>query len=138
MQCAQDKLRGQGAELMQAVPNMLEIVPSGVNKRVGLDLLLEDLGLAREAVMAIGDGGNDLHIVSHAGIGVAMGNAVPEVSQSCWSRAAVLTFNIPCNACLHAWVCSILPGQHLPVASMECLAVAEHRPAVAKAKASPT
>lgn len=67
---------------MQAVPNMLEIVPSGVNKRVGLDLLLEDLGLAREAVMAIGDGGNDFHIVSHAGIGVAMGNAVPEVSQT--------------------------------------------------------
>ena len=65
---------------MQAVPNMLEIVPSGVNKRVGLDLLLEDLHLPREAVMAIGDGGNDLHIVSHAGIGVAMGNAVPEVS----------------------------------------------------------
>ena len=65
---------------MQAVPNMLEIVPSGVNKRVGLDLLLEDLQLPREAVMAIGDGGNDLHIVSHAGIGVAMGNAVPEVS----------------------------------------------------------
>ena len=64
---------------MQAVPNMLEIVPSGINKQVGLDLLLEDLQLPREAVMAIGDGGNDLHIVSHAGIGVAMGNAVPEV-----------------------------------------------------------
>lgn len=65
---------------MQAVPNMLEIVPSGVNKRVGLDMLLEDLQLPLDAVMAIGDGGNDLHIVSHAGIGVAMGNAVPEVS----------------------------------------------------------
>ena len=75
-------LKGQGAELMQAVPNMLEIVPSGVNKRVGLDLLLKDLDIPREAVMAIGDGGNDLHIVSHAGIGVAMGNAVPEVSVS--------------------------------------------------------
>ena len=73
-------LAGQGAELMQAVPNMLEIVPSGVNKRVGLDLLLEDLQIPREAVMAIGDGGNDFHIVGHAGIGVAMGNAVPEVS----------------------------------------------------------
>ena len=73
---------------MQAVPNMLEIVPSGVNKTVGLDLLLEDLGLAREAVMALGDGGNDLHIVGHAGIGVAMGNAVPEVSQALCSPCA--------------------------------------------------
>ena len=79
MRFVQDMLDGQGAELMQAVPNMLEIVPSGVNKQVGLDLLLEDLQLPQEAVMAIGDGGNDLHIVSHAGIGVAMGNAVPEV-----------------------------------------------------------
>ena len=80
MHTVQDMLDGQGAERMQAVPNMLEVVPSGVNKQVGLDLLLEDLQLPREAVMAIGDGGNDLHIVSHAGIGVAMGNAVPEVS----------------------------------------------------------
>ena len=78
---------------MQAVPNMLEIVPSGVNKQVGLDLLLEDLQLPREAVMAIGDGGNDLHIVSHAGIGVAMGNAVPEVRST---SIAMCVLILPC------------------------------------------
>lgn len=44
-----------------------------------IQALLEDLSLPREAVMAIGDGGNDAHIVANAGIGIAMGNAVPQV-----------------------------------------------------------
>lgn len=29
--------------------------------------------------MAVGDGGNDLAMIRNAGLGVAMGNAVPEV-----------------------------------------------------------
>lgn len=60
----------------QAVPNMLEIVPSGVNKWGGLQLLLDHLGLPPSALMAVGDGGNDRDMVAGAGVGVAMGNAV--------------------------------------------------------------
>lgn len=75
----QTALEGKGAEVMQAVPTMLELVPRGVNKWVGLQALLPDLALPVEAVMAIGDGSNDLQIVANAGLGVAMGNAVPEV-----------------------------------------------------------
>ncbi len=38
-----------------------------------------------QAVMAIGDGGNDLPLLKSAGLGIAMGNAVPEVSlQDAW------------------------------------------------------
>lgn len=65
---------------MQAVPNMLELVPSSVNKWVALEkALLPDLALSPSEVMAIGDGGNDYEMVKNVGLGVAMGNAVPKV-----------------------------------------------------------
>jgi len=72
-------LKGSGASPMQAVPNMLEVVPEGVDKWGGLQLLLSHMGLPPAALMAVGDGGNDLGMVANAGFGVAMGNAVPLV-----------------------------------------------------------
>eukprot|EP00775_Hariotina_reticulata_P003247 gene3247-3523_t len=75
-------LQQQAAEVVQAVPNMLEVVPQGVNKWAGLQVLLQHLQLPPEQVMAVGDGSNDLEMVSHAGIGVAMGNAVPSVKSA--------------------------------------------------------
>lgn len=36
-------------------------------------------GLDMQAVMAIGDGGNDLPLLQSVGLGIAMGNAVPQV-----------------------------------------------------------
>ncbi|PNH06702.1 Phosphatase YidA [Tetrabaena socialis] len=72
-------LPGTGAEPMQAVDTMLEIVPAGVNKWGGCVALLDHLGLPAAALMAVGDGGNDLAMLAGAGLGVAMGNAVPGV-----------------------------------------------------------
>jgi hydroxymethylpyrimidine pyrophosphatase-like HAD family hydrolase len=43
-------------------------------------VLLEHLDVPREAFMAVGDGSNDLQMVANAGVGVAMGNAVPSVA----------------------------------------------------------
>ncbi|KAI8470741.1 MAG: HAD-like protein [Monoraphidium minutum] len=67
-----------GAQLLQAVPNMLEVVPAGVNKWAGLTVLLDHLGVGAGELMAIGDGGNDAEMVRNAGVGVAMANAVVE------------------------------------------------------------
>ena len=72
-------MQGGGADTTMAVPNMLEIVPRGINKWVGMQLLLEDLDIERSALMSCGDGSNDLQLVANSGIGVAMGNAVNEV-----------------------------------------------------------
>ena len=63
-----------------AVPTMLEIVPRGINKWVGMQLLLAELGIEKDALMSCGDGSNDLQLVSNSGVGIAMGNAVPEAS----------------------------------------------------------
>lgn len=67
------------ASLVQAVSDMLELVPLGVNKWAGLRTLLAHLDIPPDEVMAVGDGGNDLEMVSGVGIGVAMGNAVAGV-----------------------------------------------------------
>jgi hydroxymethylpyrimidine pyrophosphatase-like HAD family hydrolase len=69
------------ASTMQAVPEMLEIVPRGWNKFVGLQHLLSHAALSIESVMAIGDGGNDCELVQGVGVGIAMGNAVLEVKK---------------------------------------------------------
>ena len=41
--------------------------------------IIADLGIGREAVMAVGDSVNDLDMIEYAGWGVAMGNASPQV-----------------------------------------------------------
>eukprot|EP00854_Cymbomonas_tetramitiformis_P011465 gene11465-13551_t len=61
----------------QAVPNMLEILPLGSSKGAGVEILLQRMGVPAREVMAIGDGENDKEMLQLAGIGVAMGNAVP-------------------------------------------------------------
>jgi Cof subfamily protein (haloacid dehalogenase superfamily) len=61
--------------------NYLEIVPFGVNKAGALRHLTETLGLDLSQVAAIGDGLNDIEMLTEAGLGIAMGNA-PEAVKS--------------------------------------------------------
>ena len=60
----------------------LDIAPDGVNKATGLERIRESLGIPRERVFAIGDGRNDVDMLSWAGAygrGVAMGQAPDDV-----------------------------------------------------------
>ncbi len=57
----------------------LEIHHHQSGKCNGLQRVAERLGVRREEVMAVGDHINDLSMVRFAGLGVAMGNALPEV-----------------------------------------------------------
>lgn len=56
-------------------PYFLEILPFGIDKAHGLDLLAAHLGLTKDDFIACGDGFNDLSMIRHAGLGVAMANA---------------------------------------------------------------
>lgn len=60
-------------------PSGIEISPPDAKKSLGLKALCERLGIPVERSMAVGDGGNDIDLMSAAGFSVAMGNAVREV-----------------------------------------------------------
>jgi 5-amino-6-(5-phospho-D-ribitylamino)uracil phosphatase len=57
----------------------LDIAPSGVSKASGLAEVVAELGVKAADVLAVGDGRNDVEMLSWAGRGVAMGQAPPEV-----------------------------------------------------------
>ena len=52
-----------------------EIAVGGITKAVGMEKLINYLGITREDTVAFGDGPNDFEMIEYAGIGVAMGNA---------------------------------------------------------------
>ena len=56
-----------------------EVIPLGFSKATGIQYLMNELQVPREHTLAIGDSENDLSMLEYAGIGVAMGNSVPEV-----------------------------------------------------------
>lgn len=57
----------------------MDIIPATGSKEAGIRALIRHYGIAQDETMAFGDGGNDIEMLSYAGIGVAMGNASDEV-----------------------------------------------------------
>ena len=68
-------------EIFKTQAKLLEFMPKGINKAYGLTQLINQLNLKPENVMAMGDEANDLSMISWAGYGVAMANAVPAVKE---------------------------------------------------------
>jgi HAD superfamily hydrolase (TIGR01484 family) len=60
----------------------LDIAPEGVSKASALADIAGELGVRRQDVLAIGDGRNDIEMLSWAGHGVAMGQAPLEVQEA--------------------------------------------------------
>lgn len=59
-----------------------EAIPSGTSKATGVQEVCRRLGIAREAVAALGDSENDLPLLRWAGVGIAMAQAPDEVLQA--------------------------------------------------------
>lgn len=57
----------------------LDIAPEGIDKAAGLTRVCTELGVEPADVLAIGDGNNDIEMLSWAGRGVAMGDAPEQV-----------------------------------------------------------
>ncbi len=59
--------------------NILEVFRVGVDKWTMLERIAEKRGIPSENILAIGDGLNDIGMLGNAGVGIAMGNASPEI-----------------------------------------------------------
>ena len=68
-----------GCVAMRWHPTFVDIITRGVSKSYGIDRMLEHEGISLEQTVAFGDGGNDIDMLRHVGLGVAMGNASDEV-----------------------------------------------------------
>lgn len=60
----------------------VELGPKGCNKATGMKELAALLGVGLSQVMACGDYRNDLEMISGAGYGVAVDNALPEIKEA--------------------------------------------------------
>lgn len=58
---------------------LCEIAPAGVTKWSGVLHLAHGMGVSEAEICAVGDDVNDIPMIEAAGLGVAMGNALPEV-----------------------------------------------------------
>lgn len=58
-----------------------EICEQGMSKAVGIGVMQRHFNVAREDIICFGDGLNDIEMIEHAGIGVAMGNAAEELKK---------------------------------------------------------
>ena len=58
------------------------VTPSEVPKAQSLAVLLKEIGMTKEEMIAVGDGFNDLSMIQYAGLGVAMANAQEIVRQN--------------------------------------------------------
>jgi Cof subfamily protein (haloacid dehalogenase superfamily) len=58
---------------------IVEIYSSETNKGAGIKRIAEYYNIPKENIIAIGDGHNDIEMFNEASIGVAMGNAHPEL-----------------------------------------------------------
>ncbi|KKK36578.1 haloacid dehalogenase [Mesobacillus campisalis] len=84
MKTVEAKLQVELAEefsVMRSKPFFLEFTEKGVTKGTSLNQLIQDCGIKREEVIAMGDSYNDQAMIEFAGLGVAMGNAPDDIKE---------------------------------------------------------
>ncbi|WP_405370663.1 Cof-type HAD-IIB family hydrolase [Phocaeicola sp.] len=68
--------------VFRSEPYFLELVPKGIDKAQSLAVLLKEIGMTKDEMIAVGDGFNDLSMIKYAGLGVAMSNAQEVVKEN--------------------------------------------------------
>jgi hypothetical protein len=73
------RLLGDAIHIYRSRPTYIEIAPKVISKASALNLVLNLLNISIQDTMAFGDNYNDIEMLQAAGIGIAVGNARPEV-----------------------------------------------------------
>ncbi len=77
-----EKFKDSRIKIMMGSPFSLIINHADTSKIFALKKILEIYNISPDDVMAIGDSYTDISMISEVGIGVAMGNAVPELKEA--------------------------------------------------------
>ncbi|SHO59041.1 Cof-type HAD-IIB family hydrolase [Vibrio quintilis] len=64
--------------IVQSAPHFLEFLNPLSNKGLGIKMVAQHFNIPAEQVICFGDAENDHHMIEFAGMGVAMGNAMPQ------------------------------------------------------------
>ncbi|MGM9992020.1 MAG: HAD family hydrolase [Candidatus Bruticola sp.] len=78
----------QGLHISRSSIWSVDIMPSGINKSVGVKAMLAYFGLSSEEAIAFGDSPNDIEMLKYVGLGVAMGNAAESVKESATAKTS--------------------------------------------------
>ena len=71
----------KGFDMARSAATYIEIFPCGVDKGKALHKICEVLDVCVEEAIAIGDQELDIPMIEAAGLGIAMGNAIPELNE---------------------------------------------------------
>ncbi|WP_277669090.1 Cof-type HAD-IIB family hydrolase [Caproiciproducens galactitolivorans] len=66
-------------EYVASEPGCLDIMKKGINKWNGIKVLADFLAIPISQTIAVGNYDNDIDMLTHAGIGIAVQNALPDV-----------------------------------------------------------
>ncbi|MFI3314882.1 MAG: Cof-type HAD-IIB family hydrolase [Rikenellaceae bacterium] len=72
----------QNCEIVRWIDQFADVGAKGNTKQLGIDKMIEHFGIELSETMAFGDGGNDITMLKHAAIGIAMGNAREDVKNA--------------------------------------------------------
>lgn len=78
---AELRKRLNNCEITRWLPVFADVTRKGTDKRNGVKKISELLNISQTEIMAFGDGGNDISMLSYAGLSVAMGQSSDEVKK---------------------------------------------------------